>query len=96
MLFLVFAPGLAVVAAWSPSQHVRVALPQELDMALEAHAQLRELHPSHLTSAAYAVLMNSCASESRDAEGLDLFGLLRLDWQTTGNHALQPTAFVYR
>ena len=65
-------------------------------MALEALAQLRQRHPSQLTSAAYAVLMCSCADASRDAEGLDLFGLLRLDWQTTGNQALHPTAFVYR
>lgn len=65
-------------------------------MAMKALAQLRQRHPSQLTSAAYAVLMNSCASHSRDAEGLDFFGLLRLDWQSTGNCALQPTAFVYR
>ena len=65
-------------------------------MAIDVLAQLRRKYPSQLTSAAYAVLMNLCASQGRDAEGLDLFGLLRLDWQTTGNHALQPTAFVYR
>lgn len=65
-------------------------------MALEALATLRQLHPTQLTSAAYGVLINCCAREGREADGLDLFGLLRLDWQTTRNHALHPTAFVYR
>ena len=65
-------------------------------MALGALATLRQLHPLQLTSAAYGVLINGCAREGREADGLDVFGLLRLDWQTTGNQALHPTTFVYR
>ena len=64
-------------------------------MALEALTVLRHRHPEALTSAAYGVLINSCARYGRHLDGLDVFGLFRLDWHTNGYTTLQPTPFVY-
>ena len=64
-------------------------------MALEMLETLRERHPSQLTAAAYGVLIGACAARGRGAEGVDLFGVFRLDAACTTEAAMQPTPFLY-
>ncbi len=68
---------------------------QELDMALETLETLRERHPAQLTAAAYGVLIGACAARGRGTEGVDVFGVFRLDAACSVEAAMQPTPFLF-
>ena len=68
---------------------------QELDLALETLETLRERHAGQLSAAAYGVLIGACAARGRGTEGVDLFGVYRLDASCSSEAAMQATPFLY-
>ena len=71
------------------------ATTQELDVALETLQTLRGRHADQLSAAAYGVLIGACAARGRGVEGVDLFGVFRLDASCSGAAAMQATPFLY-
>ena len=82
MYFIMLSPSLTMVA-------------QELDLALETLETLRERYPGQLSAAAYGVLIGACAARGRGTEGVDLFGVFRLDASCSSEVAMQATPFLY-